>query len=252
MSFLTRQGFWLPGVSIALFLAGCQSADNETDVPDTEPQVAGMEEQVEAQSEEQMRAWEIAFRRQRLIGDLLYDALRALQQDRLLLPADDNAYSRYQRVLALDPENSLAREGLQEIVRRYLQLAATASRQGRFAAADQYIDRARTVDRNDPAIVAARQALERDRNSGDLVFELDLQQLDAQSENLVQQLAGIADQAVANEAFVWITAPSDEKGRWIYGTMREQANGYRLRGNIELGGFAIIRLRMPDAADDES
>lgn len=232
-------------LATVLLVSGCQSVDTETDVPDAEP---GVVEEVVGNRNEQveLQEWEIAFRRQRLIGDLLYDALNALQQDRLLYPIDDSAHGRYQRVLAIDPGNTLALEGLQKIVARYLELAATASRQGRFAAAQDYIDRATFVDRSAPAIREAELALEADRNSGDLVFELDMQELDSKSMALVEQLAEIADQAVEHQAFVWITAPTDEKGRWIYGTMREQANGFRLRGNIELGGYAVIRLRMPE------
>jgi len=238
---------WKFGITIMatlLLVSGCQSTDTETDIPDTE--IASIEEVVEPQVEQQELAeWEIAFRRQRFIGDLLYDALKALQQDRLLYPIDDSAHGRYQRVLAIDPGNQLALEGLQNIVARYLELAATASRQGRFAAAQEYIDRATFVDRSAPAIREAELALEADRNSGDLVFELDMQELAAESPVMIERLAEIADQAVEHRAFVWITAPTDEKGRWIYGTMREQANGFRLRGNIELGGYAVIRLRMP-------
>ena len=237
---------WYFCVAVILLLNGCQTADTESDIPDSDL-IANNEVSDEAATEPAgLAAWEIAFRRQRLIGDLLYDALKALEQDRLLYPLDDNAHARYQRVLAIDPGNELALAGLQNIVDRYLELAATASRQGRFTSAQQYIDRARFVDRRAPAIDSAEQALEADRNSGDLVFELDLQQLANESPVLVEKLAEIANQAVEYQALVWITAPSDEKGRWIYGTMREQVNGYRLRGNIELGGYAIIRLRIPD------
>ena len=116
---------------------------------------------------------------------------------------------------------------------------------GDAAAAQDYIGRARVVNRDHPAISRSQAALEQDRTSGDLVFELDLQQLDSRSGDLIEKLADIAGQAMRHEAFVWITAPTDEKGRWIYGTMREQVDGYRLRGNIEIGGFAIIRLRLP-------
>jgi hypothetical protein len=196
-------------------------------------------------------AWEIAFRRQRVIGDLLYDALNALEEDRLLTPEGNNAYRFYQTVLALEPANQLAVEGLQNIVARYLELAATASRQGRFAAADGLLDRARFVAPGDPSIAEAQRALEADRNSADLVFELDPQELAARSREMLATLEEIAGQAVEHRAFVWITAPSDEQGRWIYNAMREQTNGYRLRGNIEIGAYAIVRLRMPEGDEPE-
>lgn len=240
---------WAPAatvVTLASFLVACESADTESDIPDSVVTVEAPVEPAPEIDPLERQTWEVDFERQRVIGDLLYDALRALQQDRLVLPREDNALFRYQRVLALEPDNQLALEGIQNIVGRYLELAATASRQGRFPAAQDFINRARLVDRDSPAIPDAQRALEADRDSGDLVFELDLQQLASESPALIRQLGQIADQAVERQAFVWITAPSDEKGRWIYGTMREQVDGFRLRGNIELGGFAVIRLRLPD------
>jgi len=226
-------------------LVACESTDSESDVPDSEMMQA--EEVVtEVSAPQGPEDWEIDFRRQRVIGDLLYDALKALDEDRLLTPEGNNAYTFYQQTLALDPENRLALEGLQNIVARYLELAAAASRQGRFSSAHLLLDRARFVLPGDPSIREARRALEADMNSGDLVFELDIQGLGARSEALVSQLVEIAAQAVEHQAFVWITAPSDEQGRWIYNTMREKANGYRLRANIEIGSFAIVRLRMPE------
>jgi len=236
----------LIAAAAVILVSGCQSTDTKSDDPPMSETEVLQEVTAPHVDQGEQQEWEIAFRRQRLIGDLLYDALKAMQQDRLLLPIDDNAHGRYQRVLAIDPGNQQALEGLQAIVARYLELAATATRQGRFAAAEEYIDRAAFVDRRAPAIAEAEAALEVDRNSGDLVFELDPQELASESPALIEQLAEIADQAVEHRAFVSITAPTDEKGRWIYGTMREQVNGVRLRGNIELGGYAVIRLRMPD------
>lgn len=189
--------------------------------------------------------WEIEFQRQRLIGDLLYDALRALEQDRLLTPIDDNAHARYQRVLAYDPENVLALEGLQNIVKRYLELAEEAGRQGRFDDSLQFIERARFVDPDSPDISRAWLLLQADIDSGDAVFMLDLRELSAQSKAIRVQLADIARQAQASDALFLITAPSDEKARWIYSVMREAVDGYRLHGNIEIGSYAIVRLRKP-------
>ena len=41
---------------------------------------------------------------ERLIADILFEGLQALEDDRLLTPLEDNAHSRFQRVLAMDPE----------------------------------------------------------------------------------------------------------------------------------------------------
>lgn len=233
--------------SSLLAMTACQAPQTETENPESVAAVPGdvdNQQSEETTSEAVPDAWEIEFSRQRLIGDLLYDALKALQQDRLLTPIDDNAYSRYQRVLAYDPENRLALEGLQNIMNRYLALAEEAGRQGRFPVAQSLLERARFVDEDNPAIVQAQQWLDSEMNSGDLVFELPLPSLTARSAEVTQQLADVAATAQEQDAFLMITAPTDELARWMYSTMREAVPGYRLRGNIELGAHAIIRLRM--------
>ena len=68
-----------------------------------------------------------------------------------------------------------------------------------------------------------------------------------QDQTIRSTLAGIAAQARDHDAFVLITAPDDELARWMYTTMRESVAGYRLRGNIEISGVTLIRLRMPDS-----
>lgn len=196
--------------------------------------------------------WVTDFERQRIIGDLLYDALRALEDDRLLTPVDDNAHQRYRRVLAYDPNNALALEGLRNIVARYLALSAEASRQGRFETAMTYIERARWVDPQDPAIQIAHDALQAEINSGDLVFTLDPAQVARQTEPARARLVEIAQQARTHDAMFLITAPSDEQARWMFAVMRDAVEGYRLRGNIEIGGHVIVRLRMNSNANTRS
>jgi tetratricopeptide (TPR) repeat protein len=191
-----------------------------------------------------LEPWEAEFQRQRIIGDLLYDALRALQDDRLLTPVDDNAHQRYQRVLAFDPGNAQALEGLRNIVARYLELAADATRQGQFEAATNYLERARWVDPQDPAIAAAWADLQAEMNSGDLVFTLDGGHVARRTTEAQSTLADIARQAREQDAFLLITAPNDEQARWMFTVMRDAVDGYRLRGNIEIGNQAIIRLRV--------
>lgn len=240
-----------PILFLAIWLASCQAPVEQTVVPDSSPAVAdAVLEAAPEQSDVERQAWEVAFERQRVIGDLLYDALRALDEDRLLTPAGDNAYLRYQRVLALDPDNQLAREGLGNIVSRYVELAAQASHQGRFPAAQTLLDRARIVDRESLLIGQAQTELERELQSGDLVFELDEAALAVRAESLKARLADMAALAREHGALVWITAPDDEAGRWIFVAMRESIADYRLRGNIELGPYAIVRLRMPEDRQD--
>ncbi len=183
----------------------------------------------------------------RLIADLLFAGLQALDADRLLTPADGSAHRRFQRVLAYDPDNKLALKGLQDIVLRYVELAEDASRQGQFDEAVGFLDRARFVDKSHPAIAATAQFLNKERASGDLFFVLDGSELRKQSAKIQEEIAVIARQARDKGAFFLITAPSDDLARWIFGVMRAAVPGYRLRGNIELAGRSGVRLRLPQA-----
>lgn len=183
---------------------------------------------------------------QRLIADLLFAGLQALDADRLLTPVDDNAHARFQRALAYDPDNEIALQGLQDIVQRYLELSREASRQGLFDEAETLLDRARFVDETHPGIAVAEEELRKERDSGDLFFDFEATALARRSESVQEQLADIARQARDHNAFFLITAPSDDLARWMYGVMREAVNGYRLRGNIELASRASIRLRLPE------
>ena len=186
---------------------------------------------------------------QRMIADLLFAGLQALDADRLLTPVDDNAHARFQRVLAYDPDNEIALEGLQDIVERYLQLAEEASRQGLFDEAETMLDRARFVDDEHPNIEPVAQAINDERNSGDLFFDFEATALARRTDAVQAQLSDIAEQAKEHNAFFLITAPSDDLARWMFSVMRDAVPGYRLRGNIELASRANIRLRMPREAD---
>lgn len=183
---------------------------------------------------------------QREMADLLFAALQALDADRLLTPVDDNAHARFQRVLAYDPDNEIALQGLEDIVLRYLELAEDASRQGLFEEAEVLLDRARFVDDSHPDIAVAAELLKTERESGDLFFNFDARELARRSESAQTQLIEIAEQAREHNAFFLITAPNDDLARWMFGIMREAVAGYRLRGNIELANRGSIRLRMPD------
>lgn len=184
---------------------------------------------------------------QRLIADLLFSGLQALDDDRLLTPRFDNAYDYFREVLQLQPENEIALEGMQSIVERYLELALEAANRGNFANADRLLGRAEIIDGSHPGIAPAREALAAERDSGDLFFPLEETALRRQDDATRATLAGIAAQAREHGAFVLITAPDDELARWMYSTMRESVAGYRLRGNIEISGVTLIRLRMPDS-----
>ena len=181
---------------------------------------------------------------ERLIADILFEGLQALEQDRLLTPLEDNAHSRFQRVLAMDPENEIANEGLERILLRYVELSQEASRRGLFDDAEELLGRAEFIDDDHPALTLALSSLQTERESGDLIFSLNTDEFLNRSEAAVSKLIDIAQQAKKLEAFFLITAPNDDLARWMYLQMRNAVDGYRLRGNIELANQTSIRLRI--------
>ncbi len=228
---------------ILFFLAACQ-VQQDTVTPDEGSPSAGVVD-IRVLPDAEPVAAPASVVRPRVIADILYAALRALKEDRLLTPVDNNAHARFKRVLGYEPDNEIALQGLQDIVKRYLQLSEGYMRRGLFDEARTMLKRASFVDAVHPDIAAVTQALQKEMNSDDLFFELDYPRYAARSEQARNQLVDIAKQAREHEAFFLITAPNDEMARWMVSVMREAVSGYRLRGNIELASRASIRLRLP-------
>ncbi len=242
----------LPGVRIIsimaliLSLIGCEMSAPAPETPATP--VAEAPSTASASVEEQLAAEaarEDAERHRRYIADILYDGMRALRADRLMTPADNSAYHYFSRVLALEPDNAVARDGMRDIALRYLQLADTASRQGQFDNAETFLRRAESVDDELPAIAAARQTLATARAQTHSVHTLDNRDLAQRQQAVVRQLEDIARLAAEHNTFVLITAPNDELGRWIYAQLQASMTDARLRADIEIGEQASVRLVLP-------
>ncbi|MFT7472504.1 MAG: hypothetical protein ACI8XU_002402 [Kiritimatiellia bacterium] len=226
-----------------LLLGSCETAPVESTPGESRPANEALD--IRVLSDAEVYSGSDSADKRDMIPDILYAALQALSEDRLLTPVDDNAHGRFKRVLAMDPRNELALEGLQDIVVRYLQLAGESMNRGIFDEAETMLGRARFVDPSHPGIASAAEALRLEMNSNDLFFKLDYPSYSARSELAQNELADIARQTREHEAFFLITAPNDDLARWMVSVMREAVSGYRLRGNIELSSRLGIRLRMP-------
>lgn len=242
-----RQFFSVPISACVILLAACAAPEQIRDgsrASETEGTLPSIREIDEGQVSIISPSADRQF-----IADLLYEALQALDSDRLLTPVDDNAHSRFKRVLAYEPGNEIALQGLKDIVQRYLQLAEQSMRRGLFEEAKVFIENAKFIDEDDPGIVEVSKALEAEMNSADLFFNLDNGEFAARTDAAIDQLKDIARQAQATNAFFLITAPNDALARWMFGVMRDAVTGYRLRGNIELASQTSIRLRLPEAEE---
>jgi serine/threonine protein kinase len=96
----------------------------------------------------------------KIIG-LLSSAKLAMSENQLMSPANDNAYDRYRRVLALDPTNQKAKDGLRVVSDRYLELTNSAASKGNAEQAQTFLARAKKADSTHPGIASAESRLAR-------------------------------------------------------------------------------------------
>lgn len=185
------------------------------------------------------------FVRARIIADILYEAAYAIDDNRLMLPAGNNAYDRYREVLDFDPGNAVAIEGINEIVVRYTELANSAMNIAQFDNAKRMLARAASINGSNDLIEAARGRLEEALKTRVDFFVLNADDLASQAIEILVRISEIGQYVRNTDATFLITARNDEEGRWIYKIMRESVGGFRLRGNIVLGEEPGIQVNIP-------
>ncbi len=94
------------------------------------------------------------------IDGLLAEAAMDVAELRLTTPRGSNAVEKYQAVLALDPGNDAARQGLSAVSDRYVDLASTAIARGQFAAARRYLELAESLVPDNAKARTLRRELE--------------------------------------------------------------------------------------------
>ena len=230
-------------VSLSLFMVACESAP----APEQPPETPAVPVEPEAEPPLVRPTLDAEERYRRMIADWLYDGLRALQDDRLLTPSASSAHHYFSRVLALEPDNELAREGLQDIVNRYAQLAETASRQGQFENAELFLRRGERVNADHSVLDQGRAVLQTERERTYSVHTLDGRSVANRSDVAREQLLAIAKDLAESrdELFVLVTAPNDDQGRWMFTLIRDALDEPRLRGSIEIGSQPSVRLLRP-------
>jgi len=199
-----------------------------------------------------------AERQERVIDRLLWQAERALQADRLMTPAADNAYDRFQAVLLMRPEHSAARTGLQLIVMRYIELGRDALARQRMEDVERYLARAEAVglgrelieelraQRDQQRVLQRRVAVQQDGLLGDrprLMLSADT--LNDRGPPLQAQLRVVAERIGKSHESLLIVARNDGEGRWLYKQIKSLLVGYRLRGDIRVGKEAYLEFQAP-------
>jgi hypothetical protein len=191
---------------------------------------------------------------QQVVRMLLLNGEYTLSRDQLLTPVNDNAYDFFRAVLKLDPDNQRAKGGLQGIVMRYVDLARQAAARGNYTQATTMLNNARIVDPNNLLIKEVSAALTEQIKSAPPVvpyrgganeFLLDAALLGKNDPQMLARLNEIAQKLKATDSLAMIIARSDVEGRWIYQKMRDAVPGYRVRGDIKLGGPPRVQLVPP-------
>ena len=93
------------------------------------------------------------------IVDLLSLAEADMAALRLMSPKGNNAYERYNEVLALEPGNAAATEGLRALSQRYVDLAYGALAKDKTDDAAGYVLRAERIEPQSPGVAAVREAV---------------------------------------------------------------------------------------------
>lgn len=186
----------------------------------------------------------------RRIQAMLQRAEYQLGRDRLTTPSYDSAYGLFSEVLKLEPSNRQAKSGLQSVAIRYIQLARKALAHSKLTLAGNYYAQARRMAPNNPLLaefdVAYQQALqaknERDQRSEILLAPEALARRD---DEVLMVLQGVAERVKTSDESLVIVARNDAEGRWLYQQMRQAAEGYRIRGDIQLGAVPKIVIHAP-------
>jgi hypothetical protein len=168
----------------------------------------------------------------------LANAQQALADDRLRLPARDNAYDWYRQVLALDELNAEAHWGMRQISKRYMVLAEQALLTSNIDKAERMLQGALSVSATPEQAVSLRKRYQ--RQSADNIVYLSPSSLSAKDDVISAELSSLAARAKQLNAHLLIVARNDAEARWIYQRMRAAVEGYRLRGNIEVGSVPRI------------
>lgn len=185
------------------------------------------------------------------IDDTLRLAAEDLEASRLTTPRDSNAFSRYQSVLAIDPDNQEARTGISNIVDRYQGLARSNARRNMLDKAHTYLKRARQVM---TATGLRNQAAEVDQLSEQLVEEARLRadqlieqgQMSPARTLLTQILLFLPDDADILASIALIDRPPAVEPSTFSDTLADGSSGprlYRLKsGDTELFSIGLSEV----------
>ncbi len=138
---------------------------------------------------------------QQKIETLLVAASTAIDENRLRAPPGTNALAIYRTVLALDPANARARNGITRITQVYLDEARDALAQNQLGRAARELEAAAAVDPTNPNVVILSTQLQRRQ-----YLETEQQRLQAEADDRISEAQAIADEQASLNLLSGVTA----------------------------------------------
>jgi protein phosphatase len=103
--------------------------------------------------------------KQPTIEELMAAAEDDINNNRLMNPPGNNAFEKYKEILKLDPDNAAAKRGVENIGKKYIELARGKINEGEIKTAEQYLENAqKCIPWGTPDLDAARAELEAKKN----------------------------------------------------------------------------------------
>lgn len=138
------------------------------------------------------------------IRSLLDAGAAALKLDRLQTPKQDNAYDRFTAVLALQPDNLEAQQGLEKVQQRYLGFIKNVINKGQYYKVPDLVKKARDVGAEQADIDAMLNSMpvNSSRQAKSVIKHLEQapQQGESQSLQTISESFSSRDQGVATQA----------------------------------------------------
>lgn len=174
-------------------------------------------------------AQDVDRRAQRLerVETLLNRAVALYAAGRLVEPPDENAGMFYRQVLALDPGNQAARQGLESVVQRVVANAESAMYAGNVEQARVYLQQAKAIDPDAPGIETLEQT---ERNLREL----------QENEQVKEQLLAAAEALQANR----LMPPAEPNAFTLY----QQVLAVEPDSEAAKRGLELVRAGLLDRA----
>lgn len=238
---------WVP-LSCLLLLSACQQASIVQPSQDT-VSVAPRSEQPEPPTPR--------ISKQSMVDQLLAQGELALKIGRLSKPLEDNALDRFKAVLMMQPGNRRAEEGLRIVNLTYTEMVREALAKGRLRQAREAMSALETYFPGSPINELVRSELQRAEavvaktkqsvplNEGEEWISLPAAEVAQRTADVEGRLVEIARRISESDQSILIYARNDAEGRWIYKTMSDAVDGFRIRGDIRLNHEPAVKLMAP-------